>query len=107
MEEKQMKTKKEIKIRTAESLDTVTHTHTHYTFKELLNIFLKNKNSEERGVKKGSSSISRNVFYAEEKCTNQKYEFGITLIALVITILFSYDEKLKYSNNKGFLLATI
>ena len=35
---------------------------------------------------------------------NQK---GITLIALVITILFSYDEKLKCSNSKGFLLATI
>ena len=32
---------------------------------------------------------------------------AITLIALVITILFSYDEKLKYSNRKGFLLATI
>ena len=32
---------------------------------------------------------------------------GITLIALVITILFSYDEKLKCSNSKGFLLVTI
>ena len=32
---------------------------------------------------------------------------GITLIALVITILFSYDEKLKCSNSKGFLLTTI
>ena len=32
---------------------------------------------------------------------------GITLIALVITILFSYDEKIKYSNSKGFLLTTI
>lgn len=32
---------------------------------------------------------------------------GITLIALAITILFSYDEKLKCSNNKGFLLQTI
>lgn len=32
---------------------------------------------------------------------------GITLIALVITILFSYDEKLKCSNNKGFLLKAI
>ncbi len=32
---------------------------------------------------------------------------GITLIALVITILFSYDEKLKCSNSKGFLLRTI
>jgi len=34
-------------------------------------------------------------------------ERGITLIALVITILFSYDEMIKFSNSKGFLLATI
>ena len=34
-------------------------------------------------------------------------EAGITLIALVVTILFSYDEKLKCSNSKGFLLRTI
>ena len=32
---------------------------------------------------------------------------GITLIALVVTILFSYDEKSKCSNSKGFLLTTI
>ncbi len=32
---------------------------------------------------------------------------GITLIALIITILFPYDEKLKCSNSKGFLLQTI
>ena len=32
---------------------------------------------------------------------------GITLVALVITILFSYDEKIKCSNSKGFLLRTI
>ena len=42
---------------------------------------------------------------------NQKINFkntkGITLIALVITILFSYDEKIKCSNSKGFLLTTI
>ncbi len=36
--------------------------------------------------------------------TKQK---GITLIALVITILFSYDEKLKCSNSKGFLPQSI
>ncbi len=36
-----------------------------------------------------------------------KRERGITLIALVVTILFSYDEKLKCSNSKGFLLSTI
>lgn len=32
---------------------------------------------------------------------------GITLIALTVTILFSYDEMIKFSNSKGFLLATI
>ena len=37
----------------------------------------------------------------------KKSSKGITLIALVITILFSYDEKLKCSNSKGFLLRTI
>ena len=38
---------------------------------------------------------------------NLKNKTGITLIALVVTILFSYDEKLKCSNSKGFLLTTI
>ena len=38
--------------------------------------------------------------------TKRKNE-GITLIALVITILFSYDERIKYSNSKGFLLQAI
>ena len=37
----------------------------------------------------------------------KKQAQGITLIALVVTILFSYDEKLKCSNSKGFLLTTI
>ena len=37
----------------------------------------------------------------------KKQAKGITLIALVITILFSYDEKIKCSNSKGFLLQTI
>ena len=32
---------------------------------------------------------------------------GITLIALVATTIFSYDENVKSSNNKGFLLQTI
>ena len=40
------------------------------------------------------------------KITGKKNN-GITLIALVITILFPYDEKLKYSNSSGFLLTTI
>lgn len=37
----------------------------------------------------------------------QKSQRGITLIALVVTIIFSYDEELKFSNSKGFLLQTI
>ena len=42
------------------------------------------------------------------KKTNKKLDQrGITLIALVVTTIFSYDEKLKSSNNKGFLLVTI
>ena len=32
---------------------------------------------------------------------------GITLIALIITTIFSYDENIKSGNNKGFLLKTI
>ena len=32
---------------------------------------------------------------------------GITLIALMITTIFSYDENVKSSNNKGFLIQTI
>ena len=36
-----------------------------------------------------------------------KKQTGITLIALVITILFSYDEKIKCSDSKGSLLEAI
>ena len=43
----------------------------------------------------------------ENRLKNLKNANGITLIALVITILFSYDEELKFSNSKGFLLQTI
>ncbi len=46
----------------------------------------------------------------EEKMQNgikSKRQKGITLIALVITTIFSYDEKVKCSNNNGFLLETI
>ncbi len=49
---------------------------------------------------------------AKHKCPiylkkDKKEQTGITLIALAITILFSYDEKIKCSNSKGFLLLTI
>ena len=41
------------------------------------------------------------------KKINLKGKKGITLIALIITIIFSYDENVKSSNNKGFLLESI
>ena len=37
----------------------------------------------------------------------EKHNKGITLIALVVTTIFSYDENVKSSNNKGFLLQSI
>ena len=40
-----------------------------------------------------------------QKIKNSKK--GITLIALVITTIFSYYENVKSSNNKGFLLESI
>ena len=53
-------------------------------------------------------SENKNIVSNEEKQNNGcKQNKGITLVALVITILFSYDEKLKFSNSKGFLLQTI
>ena len=45
------------------------------------------------------------------KNTKRKKQFkkveGITLIALIITILFSYNKKIKCSNSKDFFLTTI
>ena len=49
-------------------------------------------------------SKERGITMEKQKLKENK---GITLIALVITVLFSYDEKLKCSNSKGFLLQTI
>ena len=39
--------------------------------------------------------------------TEKQKNKGITLIALVITILFFYDKKIKCGNSKGFLLQAI
>ena len=49
-------------------------------------------------MKKETKNVNENIASAQT---------GITLIALIITILFSYDKKLKCSNSKGFLLQTI
>ena len=53
----------------------------------------------EKNTRKDEKSMEFIKKFAKDK--------GITLIALVVTILFSYDEMIKYSNSKGFLLATI
>ena len=63
----------------------------------------KKKNKKEG---KNRNIRNQNTYRNKRKTLNRKEE-GITLIALVTTILFSYDEKLKCSNNKGFLLQTI
>ena len=55
-------------------------------------------------TKEGEIKMERDLRVKTKELSKNK---GITLIALVITILFSYDEKLKCSNSKGFLLATI
>ena len=47
---------------------------------------------------------TKNVWTNIKFVQNQK---GVTLVALVVTIFFSYDEYKKYSNNNSFLLATI
>ena len=52
-------------------------------------------------------NIKNKMLKYQSKKTKKYSESGITLIALVVTILFSYDEKLKFSNSKGFLLQTI
>ena len=43
----------------------------------------------------------------DEKNKFRVQKKGITLIALIVTTIFSYDENLKSSNNKGFLLQSI
>lgn len=61
-------------------------------------------------LKVSQKQMKQNLIRLREKLNVKKYaerEKAITLIALVITILFSYDEKIKCSNSKGFLLTTI
>ena len=66
----------------------------------------KKKNKREGGkTMQSKKSIKREN--SKKENLKVKAHSGITLIALVITILFSYDEMIKFSNSKGFLLATI
>ena len=56
------------------------------------------KSSQEKNKKKNFKKVLQR---AKRKIK------GITLIALVVTTIFSYDENVKSSNNKGFLLQSI
>ena len=53
-----------------------------------------------------NNSITNQNSIAEKRIYS-KSDRAITLIALVVTTIFSYDENVKFSNNKGFLLQTI
>lgn len=56
--------------------------------------------------KEGESEMQSNIKLTKYKdnCAKQK---GITLIALVVTIIIHCDKTIKYSNNNGFLLSRI
>ena len=63
-------------------------------------------------MQKINDNLQKNTFkFVYEKSKTELKtkigEKGITLIALIITTIFSYDENVKSSNNKGFLLQTI
>ena len=57
-------------------------------------------------MKAQKKHMKRNNQSKYVKKQNMK-QAGITLIALVVTTIFSYDENVKSSNNNGFLLQTI
>ena len=57
-------------------------------------------------MKAQKKHMKRNKQSKYVKKQNMK-QAGITLIALVVTTIFCYDEFSKSSNNKGFLLQTI
>ena len=49
----------------------------------------------------------KRIFGFSKSFDSLKRNSGVTLVALVITTIFCYDEFIKSSNNKGFLLQTI
>ena len=52
-------------------------------------------------------TVNQNICKEQKFKKEKNSQKGITLIALVITTIFCYDEFIKSSNNKGFLLQTI
>ena len=69
----------------------------------LLSNFL-NKKLKYKILKKRRALVKKQSSYLKMQ---KAKDTGITLIALVVTTIFCYDEFLKASNNKGFLLQTI
>ena len=65
------------------------------------------KRNQEENMIRTKRRESIEVVHTHTHTTSLSKEKGITLIALVITTIFSYDENVKSSNNKGFLLQTI
>ena len=60
------------------------------------------KQEKKKGIEVMSKQMKPNT-----QMNKKKGASGITLIALIITTIFCYDEFIKSSNNKGFLLQTI
>ena len=58
-------------------------------------------------IKKSKEELKMQETLIKKIIRKEKHNKGITLIALVVTTIFSYDENVKSSNNKGFLLQTI
>ena len=58
-------------------------------------------------TKKVNEISSKKNFGEYSQKIHRRSDKAITLIALIVTIIFCYDEFIKSSNNKGFLLQTI
>ena len=58
-------------------------------------------------TKKVNEISSKKNFGKYSKKIHLRSDKAITLIALIVTTIFSYYENVKSSNNKGFLLQTI
>ena len=58
-------------------------------------------------LKKVNGKWSKKDHRKSSKKVYSRSDKAITLIALIVTTIFSYYENVKSSNNKGFLLQTI
>ena len=57
--------------------------------------------------KKVNGKCSKKDYQKSSKKVYSRSDRAITLIALIVTTIFCYDEFIKSSNNNGFLLQTI